>query len=121
MCSSLYVKNLNEKVKIPALIDSLKEIFGEFGEIIDVVAKKNLKARGQAFIVYNSADEASEAMEMLQGFDLHDKPMTIEFAKSRSDATVKKEDSTEAFEAHKQARLAEKGETHMIKRRWSSF
>ncbi|CAK3875738.1 U1 small nuclear ribonucleo [Lecanosticta acicola] len=106
--ATLYVQNLNEKVKIPELCDSLRDVFGDFGNIIDVVAKKSLRRRGQAFIVFESAGEAQEAMETLSGFELHDKPMTIHFAKTRSDATVKREDDEAAYEAHVNHRKAEK-------------
>ena len=45
----------------------------------------------------------------MQGFDLFDKPMALDFAKTRSDATVKREGTEEEFETHKRRRLAEKG------------
>lgn len=48
----------------------------------------------------------------MQGFDLFDKPMALEFAKTRSDATVKREGTEEEFETHKRRRLAEKGTSH---------
>lgn len=35
--------------------------------------------------------------------------MLLEFAKARSDVTVKREDGEEGLEAHKKDRLAEKG------------
>lgn len=104
------VRNLDERIKIPALTEALRDIFGEFGEIIDIVAKKNLKAKGQAFVVFNSIDAAQDAIDSLQGFDLFDKPMTLAFAKTRSDATVEKEDGEAGLATHKQQRLAEKGE-----------
>lgn len=48
----------------------------------------------------------------MQGFDLFDKPMVLDFAKTRSDATVKREGTEEEFETHKRRRLAEKGTSH---------
>lgn len=106
--NTVYVRNLEEKIKIPALIDGLRELFGECGPIVDIIAKRNLKAKGQAFIVFEDADSASAAIDELQGFDLFDKPMTLEFAKTPSDATVKAQGSEEDFENHKRKRLAEK-------------
>lgn len=100
--------NLEERIKIPALIEALNEIFSEYGEIVDLVAKASLKRRGQAFIVFDTPDSAERAIEEVQGFELFDKPMKLEFARSRSDATVKATGNEEEFEAHKRRRLAEK-------------
>lgn len=44
----------------------------------------------------------------MQGFELFDKPMKLEYAKTKSDATVKSGEDEEEFEAHKRRRLAEK-------------
>ena len=103
------VRNLDERVKIPKLIDALREIFSTFGDVVEIVAKKNIKAKGQAFIVYESAEEAVDAIEELQGFDLFDRPMQLAFAKTRSDAIVLREDGEDGLEKHKKHRLAEKG------------
>ena len=91
------------------MTENLREIFSEYGTIIDIVAKTNLKAKGQAFIVFDTIEAAESAIKEVQGFELFEKPMILDFAKSRSDATVQKEGTTEEFEAHKRKRLAEKG------------
>lgn len=89
--------------------EALTELFSEYGKIIDVVAKTNLKAKGQAFIVFDSVESAQKAIEEVQGFELFEKPMQLAFAKTRSDATVKRTGDEEEFELHKRRRLAEKG------------
>jgi hypothetical protein len=38
--------------------------------------------------------------------------MVLDLAKTRSDATVKREGTEEEFETHKRRRLAEKGTSH---------
>jgi U2 small nuclear ribonucleoprotein B'' len=73
------------------------------------VAKTNLKAKGQAFIVFDSVESAQKAIEEVQGFELFGKEMQLQFAKTRSDAFVKREGGEEEFESHKRRRLAEKG------------
>jgi RNA recognition motif-containing protein len=103
------VRNLDERIKIPALIDSLRETFEAFGNVVDIIAKKNLKAKGQAFVVFDSVESAEDAIEALSEFDLFGKPMKLAFAKSRSDATVLQEDGQDGLEQHKKRRLAEKG------------
>ncbi|TKA33597.1 hypothetical protein B0A50_00433 [Salinomyces thailandicus] len=106
--ATVYVRNLDERTKIPALIVALREIFEEYGNIVDIIAKKSVRRKGQAFVVYDSIESAQEAIDELQGFDLFGQQMTLDFAKTKSDATVKREGGEEAFEAHKKHRLAEK-------------
>ncbi|CAG1981127.1 unnamed protein product [Fusarium graminearum] len=108
--STVYVQNLEERVKLETLVDALRTIFSEFGNVVDIVAKKNLRAKGQAFIVYDNAESAQEAIEEINGFDLFDKPMKLALARSRSDKTVELTGSQEELENHKRHRQAEKGE-----------
>lgn len=66
---------MNEKVPIDELKDTLYNTFEEYGEIIDVnismivkiVAKKNIRMRGQAFIIYRDINSAMEAKRKLHG------------------------------------------------------
>ncbi|KAL8661763.1 MAG: hypothetical protein Q9202_005325 [Teloschistes flavicans] len=106
--STVYVKNLEERIKIDDLKEALTEIFSEYGTVIDLVAKKNLKAKGQAFVVFEDVEAAERAIQEVQGFELFDKPMLLDFAKTKSDATVQSEGTEEEFELHKRRRLAEK-------------
>lgn len=106
---SVYVRNLEERIKVDQLKEDLNELFSEYGEIVDIVAKTNLKAKGQAFIVFDSVESAQKAIEEVQGFELYEKPMQLAFAKTRSDATVKRTGDEDEFESHKRRRLAEKG------------
>ncbi|CAF3514294.1 hypothetical protein SNK03_007117 [Fusarium graminearum] len=106
--STVYVQNLEERVKLETLVDALRTIFSEFGNVVDIVAKKNLRAKGQAFIVYDNAESAQEAIEEINGFDLFDKPMKLALARSRSDKTVELTGSQEELENHKRHRQAEK-------------
>ncbi len=87
----------------------MTEIFSEYGTIIDIVAKSNLKAKGQAFIVFENVESARNAIGEVQGFDLFGKPMILDYAKTRSDATVEQDGTAGELEAHKRKRLAEKG------------
>jgi len=106
--STVYVKNLEERIKVDQLKEALTEIFSEYGNIIDLVAKKNLKAKGQAFVVFENPDDAAKAIEEINGFELFDKPMQLDFARTRSDATVLKQEGEPGLEKWKRARLAEK-------------
>ena len=108
MCS-VYVRNLEERVKPDVLKDTLMAIFSEYGNVIDIVAKTNLKAKGQAFVVFDKPESAQAAIEEVQGFEVFDKPMQVALARTRSDATVAKTGDEEELEKHKRHRIAEKG------------
>lgn len=106
---SVYAQNLEERVKIEPLTEALRTIFSEFGNVVDVVAKTNLKAKGQAFVVFDSEESAREAIEEINGFPLFDKPIRLSMAKSKSDKTVELHGSAEDLQSHKLHRQAEKG------------
>ncbi|KAL2376550.1 hypothetical protein RJZ90_007429 [Blastomyces dermatitidis] len=108
--SHVQVRNLEERIKVEPLKEALAEIFSEYGNIIDIVAKTNLKAKGQAFIVFDNVDSATRAIEEINGFELFEKPMVLDYARTRSDAIVLKEHGETELEAHKRKRLAEKGQ-----------
>jgi len=86
---TLYVNNLNEKVKRAELLKSLYAAFSQFGAILEIVAHKNYKTRGQAFICFKDIQSATTAMRSMQSFPFYDKQMRIQFAKTKSDALAK--------------------------------
>ncbi|KAI9513088.1 hypothetical protein F5148DRAFT_1158633 [Russula earlei] len=107
---TLYIQNLNEKIRIDVLKASLRGLFKSYGEVIDVVAHDNIRMRGQAFVSFASADVAKKALKEVKGFPLYSKPMQISFARTRSDAVVKRLDA-EHYEEHRQRRLQHKKAT----------
>lgn len=118
---TIYVNNLNEKLKKEALKKALFAVFSQFGRILDIVALKTLRMRGQAWVVFADVTSASNALRQMQGFPFYDKPMVrapfaapvvpasrgshvcvhsprlstscqrIAFAKSKSDAVARRE------------------------------
>ena len=94
---TLYIQNLNERIQIPGAITircpfgpaslpkhfvgiavlkaSLRGLFKSYGEVLDVVAHKNLRMRGQAFVSFASTDIAKKAAKEVRGFPLYSKPM----------------------------------------------
>lgn len=91
---TLYIQNLNEKIKIPGALvlcrlfgssvlticaivlkASLRGLFKSYGEVLDVVAHGNLRMRGQAFVSFESAEIAKKALKEVRGFPLYSKPM----------------------------------------------
>ena len=114
------MKNLEETIKPDALRDALIEVFSEYGNVIDLVAKKNLKAKGQAFVVFDGTEAAELALQEVQNFELFGKPMVLDYARTRSDATVLKEGGEEELDIHKRRRLAEKGTVILRLLRWAN-
>jgi U2 small nuclear ribonucleoprotein B'' len=104
--NTLYVSNLYEKLSIADLVDALRCMFERFGPILDVTARKTYTLRGQAFVVFESPEDAAKAMEELNGFELMARPIKIAYAKTKSDATKRKDGTylEEEAEARRQAR-----------------
>lgn len=59
---TIYINNLNEKVKKDELKKSLYAIFSQFGQIMDIVALKTLKMRGQAFVIFKEVNFLYESI-----------------------------------------------------------
>ncbi|XP_068618568.1 U1 small nuclear ribonucleoprotein A isoform X1 [Battus philenor] len=86
---TIYINNLNEKIKKEELKKSLYAIFSQFGQILDIVAMKTLKMRGQAFVIFKEISSATVALRSMQGFPFYDKPMRIQYSKTDSDIIAK--------------------------------
>lgn len=54
---------------------AMRAIFGQFGPIMDVVSRRTYRLRGQAWVVFEKAEDAKRALEIMQGFPFKDKPM----------------------------------------------
>lgn len=76
---TIYINNLNEKIKKEELKKSLYAIFSQFGQILDIVALKTLKMRGQAFVIFKEISSATVALRSMQGFPFYDKPMVRKY------------------------------------------
>ncbi|XP_008276570.1 U2 small nuclear ribonucleoprotein B'' [Stegastes partitus] len=86
---TIYINNINDKVKKEELKRSLYALFSQFGQIIDIVAMKTMKMRGQAFVVFKELAAATNALRQLQGFPFYNKPMRIQYAKTDSEVIAK--------------------------------
>ncbi|OCL11579.1 RNA-binding domain-containing protein [Glonium stellatum] len=90
---TLYCKNLPDKLQKADLRRSLYLLFATYGPILDIVALKTPKMRGQAHIVFRDIQASTQAMRALQGFEFFGKEMKLSYAKSKSD-TISKLDGT---------------------------
>ncbi|KAF5331728.1 hypothetical protein D9611_007722 [Ephemerocybe angulata] len=89
---TLYVNNLNDKITKDELKTQLYALFATYGKIIDIVALKGKKMKGQAFLVFADLAGATTAMRACEGMLFYDKPLHIAYAKSKSYATLSRED-----------------------------
>ena len=54
---------------------TLRTLFKTYGEVLDVVAHRNLRMRGQAFVSFADVNSARRAAREVRGFPLYTKPM----------------------------------------------
>lgn len=90
---TLYVNNLNEKITIAELKCCLLELFSTHGEVIEIIASNAQRKKAQAFVVFRDISCATNALRSLQNFAFLDKPMRIQYSKTKSDV-VAHEDGT---------------------------
>ncbi|EGO01960.1 hypothetical protein SERLA73DRAFT_177630 [Serpula lacrymans var. lacrymans S7.3] len=90
--TTLYINNLNDKINKEEMRSQLFALFTTHGRVIDVVASKGPKMRGQAFLVFTDLAGATTAMRACEGMIFYDKPLRITYAKSKSYATSRRED-----------------------------
>mgnify|MGYP001759150317 CR=1 FL=1 len=72
-------------------------LFGSYGKVIDVVATRADGMRGQAFVVFRDLQSATSALRALDGFEFYEKPLVLEYARTRSKATIVAEHGEEAL------------------------
>ena len=72
---TLYINNLNDKINKDELKSQLYSLFMTYGRVIDIVAQKGAKMKGQAFLAFADLAEATTAMRALDGMLFYDKPL----------------------------------------------
>ena len=73
--TTLYINNLNDRINKQELRTQLYALFATHGKVIDVVATKSPKMRGQAFLVFADLAGATAAMRACAGMTFYDKPL----------------------------------------------
>jgi RNA recognition motif-containing protein len=112
-CETLYVSNLNDRVKVEDLKSLVYELFAGFGEVISVQilrGKKNAKGqaiRGTAFVSFRSIPQAMAALRNLKDFPLLGKPIKIQYALTRSDEVTKLQGTYKLKATHKRKLVSE--------------
>ena len=81
---TLYINNINEKIKKEDLRKSLYALFARFGPILEIRAMKTNRMRGQAFIIFKDTNSSTKALHSMQNFPFFGKPMRISYSKKKS-------------------------------------
>ena len=85
MSKKIYVGNLSYKVTE----DDLKDLFAEFGTVteINVITDRETgRPRGFAFVEMDSDDDATKAINSLNGKELQDREIVVNEARPRRDS-----------------------------------
>ncbi|KAJ2467475.1 hypothetical protein GGI02_004025 [Coemansia sp. RSA 2322] len=85
---TLYLRNLNEKTNPKTVASALRALFETYGKVLDVRVRHSIRMRGQAFVVFQSEENAIKAHSEVQGFMLFGKPVFVEFSRMASDASI---------------------------------
>ncbi|KAG2226329.1 hypothetical protein INT45_006001 [Circinella minor] len=83
--------------------------------ILEIVTKKANEMREQAFIVYEDVVSATAAKRGLDGFAFYDRPLKIDYAKTKSYA-VAKLDGTYRMQSLDSNKKASSGSNKVMKR-----
>lgn len=80
--TTLYINNLNDKINKDEVRSQLYALFTTYGKLIDVVATKTPKMRGQAFLVFTDLPSATAALRACDGMIFYNKPMVRPYCPS---------------------------------------
>jgi hypothetical protein len=119
---TLYIKRLDpERLNSEAQVQALRERLFLIAEELethplDIIVKRSLERKGQAFIVYADPSEALTAKGLLDGFEFTPggRSLVCELAKTPSDAVVKRFCTEEQYEEHLKKRKYEKGTLYKL-------
>jgi len=113
---TIYIRNLNDKVKKEDLKKMLYELFVAYGDVIDVVHMRTAKMRGQAFVVFEDISGATSAMRALNRFEFLGRPLQLQFSKSKSDAVARRDGTWKLKEAEKRKGITAQDKQDAVKR-----
>jgi RNA recognition motif-containing protein len=89
--ATLYVKNIDWKIKKGLLRRALYSLFSRYGKVLEIITLRKDGLRGQAFIIMDDVLAATSALQSLQGFTFFGKDLVIEYARAKSDRISKRD------------------------------
>ncbi|MBM4147994.1 MAG: RNA-binding protein [Lentisphaerae bacterium] len=84
MSINLYIGN----VPFSSTEDDIKDLFSQFGQVARchlVIDRETNRSRGFAFVEMGSDDEARQAMEKLNGYDIDGRKLVVNEARPREE------------------------------------
>lgn len=99
--ATLYVKNIDWKVKKPLLKRALYSLFSRHGKVLEVIVLRRDGLRGQAWVIMEDVQASTAALQAENGFQFFNRDLAIEYAREKSDR-IAKADGT--FVPHKKKR-----------------
>ncbi|RLN89341.1 hypothetical protein BBJ28_00014448 [Nothophytophthora sp. Chile5] len=88
---TLYLNNLNDKIKQERMKAALYSGFSQHGKILEIVMGRARRLRGQAWLTFDDITSASNALRAMNGSVLFDKPAVVRFAKDKADVIARRE------------------------------
>lgn len=73
--NTIYCSNLPDKLQKDDLKQALYMLFSTYGSILDIVALKTLKMRGQAHVLFRDSQASAAAFDALKNHEFFGKPM----------------------------------------------
>merc|ERR1719310_2271636 len=98
---SLYLSNLDTKIKTSELKDLLYALFCQYGLISNIYASKKSSMRGQAFITFCKISDSAKAKRALNGAMFCGKSLKVDFTKNDAKIVTKYKNLYESKEAPK--------------------
>jgi U2 small nuclear ribonucleoprotein B'' len=89
--ATLYIKNLDWKIKKGLLRRALYALFTRHGKVLEIVTLRRDGLRGQAFVIMNTVQSATAALQAEQGFTFFGKDLVIEYARQKSNRIAKRD------------------------------
>jgi U2 small nuclear ribonucleoprotein B'' len=89
--ATLYIKNIDWKIKKGLLRRALYSLFTRHGKVLDIITLRKDGLRGQAFVIMENIHAATAALQAEQGLTFFNKDMVIEYAHTKSDVIAKRD------------------------------
>lgn len=88
--NTLYVANIDWKIKKQLLKRALYALFTRHGKVLEVVVLRRDGLRGQAWVIFDDVQAATAALQSEQGFTFFGKDLKLAFARQSSDRISKR-------------------------------
>jgi RNA recognition motif-containing protein len=111
--ATLYVKNIDWKIKKPLLKRALYSLFTRHGKVLEIVILRRDGLRGQAWVIMDNVQAATAAIQGENGFTFFGKDLVIEYSREPSDLIAKR-DGTYVPKAKRQKKLKQETATAAV-------